>query len=287
MELTSRQRKTLERFKSVAAADVVGRGSLYIIDYLVQLEEQIDAALDEARTLHADSLEKMSYVRDGVDGKDADEDAIVAKVIGRIPLPSNGKDADEQKILKSVLKKVPKAEKVDYDSILEKVLAAIPAPEPSAVIEPLRATELRDMLETLPLEERLRREALLGGDDLVDREELNRAIEILDKRTQYLINKQTAPSLVLTTTGTSGPATYINGTLNIPQYTSGSGISILVPTGTVNGSNTTFVWSAAPNVIALDNGNFMNKVSSDGTVNWTGTTTTVLNQAPNFNIYGF
>lgn len=68
----------------------------------------------------------------------------------------------------------------------------------------------------------------------------------------------------------------------------GSGsVTVLVPTGTVNGVNQTFVFSSAPNVIVLDNGNTMNKVSSDGTVNWTGTTTVVLNQAPNFNIFGF
>lgn len=59
-----------------------------------------------------------------------------------------------------------------------------------------------------------------------------------------------------------------------------------VPTaGAVNGSNNVFTWATAPNVIVLDNGNAMNKVSSDGTVNWTGTTTTTLNQSPNFNIY--
>lgn len=59
-----------------------------------------------------------------------------------------------------------------------------------------------------------------------------------------------------------------------------------VPTaGVVNGINRTFTWATAPNVIVLDNGNAMNKVSSDGTVNWTGTTTTVMTQAANFNIY--
>lgn len=59
-----------------------------------------------------------------------------------------------------------------------------------------------------------------------------------------------------------------------------------VPTsGLVNGTNTVFTWATAPNVIVLDNGNAMNKVSADGTVNWTGTTTTTLNQAPNTNIY--
>lgn len=55
--------------------------------------------------------------------------------------------------------------------------------------------------------------------------------------------------------------------------------------GAVNGTNNVFTWATAPNVIVLDNGNAMNKVSSDGTVNWTGTMTTTLNQAPNFNIY--
>lgn len=68
----------------------------------------------------------------------------------------------------------------------------------------------------------------------------------------------------------------------------GGSFSIQIPSGTVNGANRTFVFSTAPNVIVLDNGNFMNRVSSDGTVNWTivGTTVT-LNQAPLFNIYGF
>lgn len=67
-----------------------------------------------------------------------------------------------------------------------------------------------------------------------------------------------------------------------------AGFTVLIPTaGLVNGTNQTFMFSSAPSVIVLDNGNAMNKVSSDGTVNWTGTTTVVLNQAPNFNIFGY
>lgn len=67
----------------------------------------------------------------------------------------------------------------------------------------------------------------------------------------------------------------------------GGSFSVMIPTGTVNGINTVFVFTGIPSVVVLDNGNIMNKVSSDGTVNWTGTTTITLNQAPNFNIYGF
>lgn len=62
--------------------------------------------------------------------------------------------------------------------------------------------------------------------------------------------------------------------------------AVLVPTGTVNGVNTIFLFATAPNIIALDNGNFMNKVSVDGTINWTGTTAVTVNQAPLFNIFG-
>ena len=56
-------------------------------------------------------------------------------------------------------------------------------------------------------------------------------------------------------------------------------------TGSVNGSNTVFTWTTAPKAIVVDQGRVMQKTSSDGTVNWTGTTTTTLTIAPNFDIY--
>lgn len=57
------------------------------------------------------------------------------------------------------------------------------------------------------------------------------------------------------------------------------------PTGTVNGVNTVFVFPATPSVVSVDN-NTLQKVSSDGTVNWTGTTTITLTNAPNTDIFG-
>ncbi len=56
-------------------------------------------------------------------------------------------------------------------------------------------------------------------------------------------------------------------------------------TGTVNGVNAIFVFTAAPNVVSIDQVP-KQRVSSDGTVNWTGTTTITLAVAPNFDIYG-
>lgn len=55
-------------------------------------------------------------------------------------------------------------------------------------------------------------------------------------------------------------------------------------TGTVNGSNTSFTFATAPNVIQVD-GVQMQKTSSDGTVNWTGTTSVTLTVAPSWDIF--
>lgn len=60
----------------------------------------------------------------------------------------------------------------------------------------------------------------------------------------------------------------------------------LTATGTVDGSNTIFTFSSAPSIIVVDQGKAMQKTSSDGTVNWTGTTTITLTVAPVFDIYG-
>lgn len=68
--------------------------------------------------------------------------------------------------------------------------------------------------------------------------------------------------------------------------TSGSGSGYQTPiSGTVNGSTTVFGFTVAPNALSVD-GVVLNKVSSDSTVNWTGTTTVTLTIAPNFNLFG-
>lgn len=66
----------------------------------------------------------------------------------------------------------------------------------------------------------------------------------------------------------------------------GGGLTLLTATGTVNGTNTIFSFVSAPSIIVADQGRMMRKVSSDGTVNWTGTTIVTLSLAPNFDIFG-
>lgn len=72
-----------------------------------------------------------------------------------------------------------------------------------------------------------------------------------------------------------------------PPPTSSGSVTVMVPTGAVNGTNQVFVFPNAPSVVVVDNGSTMNKTSSDGTQNWTGTTTITLLVAPTSNIFGF
>ena len=65
-----------------------------------------------------------------------------------------------------------------------------------------------------------------------------------------------------------------------------AGLAFLAATGAVNGSNTSFTFVSAPTVIVVDQGRTMQKTSSDGGVNWTGTTSVTLSVAPTFDIFG-
>ena len=61
---------------------------------------------------------------------------------------------------------------------------------------------------------------------------------------------------------------------------SGGGSGYQAPlTGDVDGVNDTFTWTTAPSVLMIDRVPTQ-KVSSDGTVNWVGTVSTVLTTIP-------
>ena len=62
----------------------------------------------------------------------------------------------------------------------------------------------------------------------------------------------------------------------------GSGFQLPL-TGSVDASNQTFTWTTAPNVLVVD-GAPIQKTQQDGTVNWSGTTTTLLTTAPVYSI---
>lgn len=97
----------------------------------------------------------------------------------------------------------------------------------------------------------------------------------------------------ITITGGSGIQSVVAGTgISVdntdPQNpivsATGSSTGYQTATGTVDGVNKAFTFAVAPNAIVVD-GQSIRKVASDGTVNWTGTTSITLLVSPNFDIY--
>lgn len=86
-------------------------------------------------------------------------------------------------------------------------------------------------------------------------------------------------SIVAGTNVTISPTNGL-GAVTINSTATGGGSGYQAPlTGAVDGANDTFTWTTEPNVLMIDRVPTQ-KTSSDGTVNWTGTTSTVLTTIP-------
>ena len=95
---------------------------------------------------------------------------------------------------------------------------------------------------------------------------------------QTLLNLVSGTGITLTDNGSGSVTITSTGGGSSPGYQQKT-------SGAVDGSNTTFTWATAPNSIVVDQGRTMQKISSDGTVNWTGTITTTLTIPPMFDIF--
>lgn len=88
---------------------------------------------------------------------------------------------------------------------------------------------------------------------------------------------------ILDSTSSPGTSGYVLTSTGIGALwapaSSGSGFQLPL-TGAVNGTNKTFTWTTAPNALGVDGGVLQKTEQTGGTVNWTGTTTTVLAVAP-------
>jgi hypothetical protein len=72
--------------------------------------------------------------------------------------------------------------------------------------------------------------------------------------------------------------------LLIKNVGGGTSAGFQIPTGTVNGSNKTFVFTTAPNAVVVD-GATLQQTEQGGVQNWSGSTTITLLVAPNESIF--
>lgn len=162
------------------------------------------------------------------------------------PAGENGKDAE-----------------VDLEALIQEVVGRIPVPKDG--------TDGKDGV---------------NGKDAEEQKVMERIITKIQKEKVIDVSHiRNAESFIFNTQNKKMKVKFEELMSGIGKSTGGTS-GFQVPTGTVNGTNQVFVWTTAPNVIVVDQGRAMQRVSSDGTINWTivGTTTT-LAVAPTFDIY--
>lgn len=160
------------------------------------------------------------------------------------------------------------------------------------------AITIANYLDTLPEEDKISMDSIRGLNDTIatlqNRTQLLNQIATQGQRSSggggsALTVKDEGSTLSSAVTsidfvGAGVTATNTGGAVTVTISTS-AGAGYQSATGTVDGSNTVFTFAVAPNAIMVD-GVMIRKTASDGTTNWTGTTSITLSVAPNFDIAG-
>ena len=196
-----------------------------------QLENQITDAKSEANT----SFKEVTYSLNELELK-------IKNLINNSEQTSLSQIKELSQRLSSEINRVESSIPSNPDlSYLERMIREVESkiPKlPKELTQEERAKQARDDLETLEKDERLDISAIKGlgkrllklSDDIV-----NRAISILDNRTSFLINK------------VSNLQTKVDN-INI----TGGSVTVETPTGTIDGSNTSFTVTATPKWIVAD-----------------------------------
>lgn len=167
----------------------------------------------------------------GDKGDSPTDEELIGLIEPLIPEPIKGDDGitpTNEQILELIKPLIPKPIKGEdgitpsEDDILRLITPLIPDPIKGDDGSPDTPEQLRDKLESLLEDERIDISFVKGAEKFTTEETLNRAIDILDKRTQYLINK--SPS-------TSG-ATLFTQLADVPNsYTGQGGKAVRVNAG--------------------------------------------------------
>jgi len=140
--------------------------------------QEITEVLEGVKSTLEDAEEN---ILNGENGKDADEEIIIEKVLARIPEPKKGLDAsvDYEKITNDVLNKIKvtngidgidgidgtDAEPIDIEVVVQLALEQISVPKDGS---PDMAEDIRNKLELLSGDERLDIKAVKGVEEKID-----------------------------------------------------------------------------------------------------------------------
>lgn len=263
----------------------------YVRDIAEEIEQEIG---NEKLNSTKDFTVFKKEIRDSIKTlDDAFEDLSEQADSLSIHIDSLGDDVDEvkkaKKLLESFFKKIQDEIEPEL-TLLRKDLESKEKNSQALFNEKLKlySTDIASLRQSDSLlSKRIKKEISLVEKDI---KSLRKEIYSFGSQVQLLQNS----SFI----GQSGQINFKNGTgttVSVSANQQGSiDVSVNVssggyqqPTsGNVDGTNKIFKFATAPSVLVVDNQRIIQNKNSDGTVNWTGTTTITLTVAPNFDLFG-
>lgn len=308
MELTPQQKRKL-----MATANLLEKGDLAVIEKILEFTDEIEEKKAEIDSVVTEAISQLSEavqsIKDGNDGKDGKDgrdgrdgrDGVDGKngkdgINGRDGFtPVKGidyfTDVDIQDIALDVMSQLPENKTDSGEDIINKINDV----KSDTKIDASHIKNLPKVTETI-----VREQMHVGGFETP-----------IKAGTGTTVTKDAFGAYVVSATASGGGHTIQDEGTPLTQRTNlnfvGAGVTVtddsgndativtistsagagyqLPTSGVVDGSNQSFDWSVAPNAISVD-GLILRKTKSDGTDNWTGTTTTLLTVAPNSDIFG-
>lgn len=209
-EITPQQKRKL-----LAAAEIVDHGDMAVISKILEFQDFLESYENDKEQMDT-ILTKVTELKTTCEACVASDNDMVARVNNALSaletslkaqlITSQGTSSEQLQVFRESVSRqfeqlrtaIPTMPDLSYytERLIE-IEQKIPEIKETILDTPL---QMRDKLETLAGDERLDKSAIKGLELMVDQPTLDRAIEILDRRTQYLINK---PS-VSTSSGTGG-----------------------------------------------------------------------------------
>lgn len=239
------------------------------------IQKELYSRISEASKalLQAKQIQKGDRGEQGEQGLDADEQRIIEEIFAKIRQPENGKDAivDYDKIIAETVAFFP-----DEKTLIKKILAKIPKPKDGLNAEFDSELFIGQILERLEAKK----------PEIKDIVGLQDALNNLRQVKSYIHGGGDTVSA-----GSNITIAVVNG-IKVINASAGGGTSILeTPTGTINGSNTSFTITQTPlanSLMLFFNGQLL-KENTDFTLSGTTITFTVAptNQFNNATLQAF
>lgn len=210
-----------------------------LITHLTSLKETLETKITEAETAieHALSLEPEKG--DQGDVGEPDEEAIIAGILQKIPTPKDGKDADQEMIVGKVLKQIPKIE-----HIVPRVLERIPVPKDGQT-PVVTADMILEALANAPEDKKIKIKHVAGLETSIAEMSHKLAGKVYGKDTMVRGGGDSLKNGINTTVVRN-----TDGTTSVNAQ--GGSSTPLTPTGTVDSVNTVFGVASQPSSVVAD-----------------------------------